>query len=180
MAFVQIPQIDYPLIPGPAFPGMLADSGDHDIATGIAEVALDVGLGVVVGSVTSPGFGTGTAGASGPSVKLPASSGDVANLLWGVTQYLAAREPQPDIAPNRYRIGDAIPCVKVGRIWVQVDATSGASLVDQGPVFLVYSGANAGKFRGDTGGGTAAQITNAKVLTGGLAGGVARIRVNLL
>ena len=175
---VQIPQTSYPLIPPPAFPGMLADSGNHDTETGFAEVPLDAGLGVVVGSVTSPGTGTGAAGMAGPSVKLLAASGDVTNLFKGVSQYLAAREPVPGSA-NRYAVGDAVPCVTQGRIWVQVDATVGAALLDEGPVFLVFSGANAGKFRGDAGvGPAAAVVAGAKCKIGATAGGVAQIKVN--
>lgn len=177
MASVEIPQVTYALIPQPAFAGMLADSGNHDIETGFAEVALDAGLGLAIGAVTAPGTGTGTSGAAGPSVKLPASSGDVTNLFAGVSQYLAAREPVAG-SSNRFAIGDAVPRLTQGRIWVQIDATGGASLVSQGPVFLVYSGAQAGKFRGDTGGGTAAQVTGAKVMIGGSAGGVAKVKFN--
>lgn len=165
---VQIPQLTYAQVPPVAFAGMLADTGYHDIESALAEVPLDVGLGVIVGATGGPT----------PSVKLPTQISDLA-LLKGISQYLAAREPTGNA--NRYAIGDAVPCVTQGRIWVQVDTTAGSSLADNGPVYLVYTGADAGRFRGDTGAGgvTAVLVPNARCKVGGVAGGVAEIKINL-
>ncbi len=167
---VAIPQISYSLVPAVSFPGMLGDeTGFRDVESAIAEVALDAGLGVIVGA---------TGGAT-PTVKLPAASGDLAALK-GITMYLAAREPTG--TANRYAIGDAVPCLSQGRIWVQVDAAAGG-MVDNGPVYLVFTGAHAGKFRGSDGntgsGATAVLVPNAKCKIGASAGGVALIKINL-
>ncbi len=164
---IEIPQVTYAQVPPVAFAGMVADSGFTDTESAVAEEALDAGLGVVVG----------TTGGATPTVVKPAASGDLA-LLKGVTMYLAAREPTG--TANRYAIGDAVPCLTQGRIWVQIDATSGSVLTDNGAVYLVFSGANAGKFRGDAGvGPSAVLVPNAKVKIGGTAGGVGQIKVNL-
>ncbi len=164
---VAIPQVSYALVPPPAFAGMIADSGFHDVESAIAEVALDCGLGVM----------KGTTGGVTPQVKLPTSAGDLA-FLKGVTIYQAIKEPTGNA--NRYAAGDPLGCLTQGRIWVQIDATVGAVMVDEGPVYWVFTGANAGKFRGDAGSGPAAVLVpNAKCKVGGTAGGVAEIKINL-
>lgn len=167
---LSIPQLSYPLIPPPAFAGMLADSGPWDIESCVAEEALDAGLGLV----------RGTNGGATPGAKKPTVIGDLATLL-GISKYEPAREPIPAIAPNRYAIGDVIAYVTMGRVWVQVDTTNGSALLDGGPVFLVYTGVDAGRFRADTGAGgvTAVLVPNARCRYGGTAGGVAMIKINL-
>lgn len=167
---VAIPQINYNLVPDPAFAGQRADAGPDRTRSMLASVALDAGLGLIYSGAAS----TGGAQQCG----LPASSGDVTNLFVGISEYLAAREPIAG-SSNRYAIGDGVSVVEEGGIWVQVDSTTGSSLVDEGPVFLIYSGADKGRFRGDNGGGTATQVTRAKCRIGGLAGSVAQIRINL-
>jgi hypothetical protein len=168
VAQIDIPQIAYNLVPAVAYAGQLADSGFTDTESAVAETALDVGIGVIVGS---------TGGAT-PSVKKPTASGDL-TLFKGVTQYLAAREPVAGSA-LRYAAGDTVPCLTQGRIWVQIDATAGSTMTDQGPVYLVFTGGNAGKFRGDAGVGPAAVLVpNAKCKIGGTEGGIAMISINL-
>lgn len=163
---IEIPQVTYALVPPVAFAGMVADNGFSDTESAVAEAPLDAGLGVVIG----------TTGGPTPTVQLPASAGDLA-LLKGVTMYLAAREPG---VSKRFDVGDAVPCLTQGRIWVQIDATSGSVLVDNGPVYLVFTGANAGKFRGDAGVGPAAVLVpNARCKVGGAAGGIGEIKINL-
>ena len=132
---IQIPQTTYTLIPGPAFPGMIADAGfGTERMTAFASQALDIGLGVCVGTAatqtnpyvggtyagdTSAGVSTGAAGGeAGPTVRLPTQASDI-NLFFGVVKYEERQEPMPNVTPNRYMIGQAIPVVTKGRIWVQ-------------------------------------------------------------
>lgn len=166
---VQIPQTTYNLVPPVAFAGMLADSGPHDIESALAEEPFDCGLGVVQG--TSMGIG------NTPQVKLPDNTGEVATFK-GVTQFLSFKEP---IAGStvRYQATDTVPVITMGRVWVHIDETVGATMVNEGPVYLVHSGAQAGKFRGDANSGAATLIPNAKCKIGGSAGGIAQIKVNL-
>lgn len=175
---VSIPQLSYDLVPAVAFAGMLADSGMRDVETAFAEVVLDAGLGVCVGATTGPGIGTGEDGEAGPTVILPTAAADVTNHFKGVALYNTGKEPTG--TANRYAVGDPVPCLQNGRVWVQIDATALAALVNDGPVFLVHSGAQAGKFRGDAGVGPAATVVaNAKCKIGGVAGGVGMIKLNL-
>ena len=167
MAIIEIPQVTYSNVPAAAFPGMLADSGPWDIESALAEVPLDAGLGVMVGATTGPT----------PTVKLPSASGDLAKFK-GIACYEAARMPTGNA--NRFKVSDPISCVTQGRVWVQVDATAGGDMVDEGPVYWVFTGANAGKFRGDAGSGpSAVLVPNAKCKIGGSAGSVAMIKINL-
>jgi hypothetical protein len=147
---------------------MVADSGIRETISCLAETVIDAGLGVV----------KGTTGGHTSQIILPTQASDVTNLFKGITQYLAMKEPNG--TAGRYAVGDAVPVLETGRIWVKVDPTAGAALLDEGPVFVVHSGANAGTFRGDAGVGPAATaLAGAKCKIGGLAGSVAEIRINI-
>jgi len=170
---LEIPQVTYNDRPPPAFAGMLGDCGPWDIQSCLAEADLDCGLGLVYGTQPS-GHDVST-----PVVDLPANTGEVAKFM-GVSQYLSQREPNGTSAA-RYAAKSGVPVVRKGRIWVKIDATAGSSLANEGPVFLVHSGAQAGKFRQDTGaGGTAATaISGARVRVGGSEGGIALVDFNI-
>jgi hypothetical protein len=165
---LQAPQTSYTQFPPVAFAGQRADSGEFEATSALAEVVFDCGLGLV----------KGTAGGPTPQVKLPTQASDVTNLFKGVSLYQAYR--QPTNTANRYAVGDAVPVVETGRIWVKIDPTVGATMSDEGPVFLVHSGANAGTFRGDAGvGPSATVVAGAKCKQGGIAGGIAAVKFNI-
>jgi hypothetical protein len=151
------PQTSVTYFPDIGLNGQLADTGHHDITTGLADTSLDCGLAVVLGA---NGY---------QSIKLPGSSGDVTNTIKGWTLYRAMKEPNDP----RYVIHDAVDVLRVGRIWIIAQG----DLVDEGPVYVVHSGANAGKVRGDNTGATL--VSRAKVIQGATAGNLAKISVNL-
>ncbi len=198
---MQIPQTTYALIPGIAFPGMAADSSFlNDKATAFAGQPLDIGLGVVTGYLAGQpnpygsgnytgdsalGISTGaTGGESGPNVCLPTTT--TLTGFYGVTKYEPGIEPTPSISPNRFAIGQPVPVWTKGKVWVQIDATSGAVLTAGSPVYLVYdaSGTNQGRFSASVG---AAGTHNLAVLLpgaicriSGTAGGIGLIEFNAL
>ena len=153
--------------PPVALAGML-DTSPRDVESRIAETDLDAGYGVVRGTDVTI-----------RQAKLPANTGDVTNGFLGVVQYSLYREPTG--MANRYLAKDVIPVVAQGGVWVLVDGTAGAILTADGPVYCVHSGAHAGKFRSDAGaGGTAATlVSGAKAKTSAVAGGIARIKINV-
>jgi hypothetical protein len=169
---LEIPQVTYNNRPPVAFAGQLGDSGPWDIRSCLAEAVMDAGLGVVYGTQPS-GADPGT-----PVVDLPANTGEVAKFM-GVALYQSQREPTG--TANRYAAKDPVPVLKRGRIWVQVDATAAAALTAEGAVYLVHSGAQAGKFRQDTGaGGTAATlVSGARCVYAGTEGGIALVDFNI-
>ena len=129
---------------------MIADAGfGTERMTAFASQALDIGLGVCVGTAatqtnpyvggtyagdTSAGVSTGVAGGeAGPTVRLPTQASDIATFF-GIVKYEERQEPQLNVTPDRYMIGQAIPVVTKGRIWVQVDTTTGAALAARGAV----------------------------------------------
>lgn len=145
--------------PDVAIAGQLADTGFRDVRTGILDTDCGAGLAVVLG-------------ANGPqSVKLPGQSSDVTDKLMGFTVYDPMREPRTP----RYAAKDCINVVKKGRLWV----TAQGDTADQGPVYVVHSGSNAGQIRGDAGGGTATVCQRARVVQGATAGGLTQIEINL-
>jgi len=194
MAFppdIQIPQVSYALRPAPAFAGQRSDDGPVDIMSTICgqqatntgapgsqvlAAGFDAGFGVVMGTSTAPSTGDRVV-----TSVLPQQASDVANLFLGVVQFLAQREPYAN-TQNRYQPGDAAPVASKGRFWVRVDPTTSnpATMVDRGPVYLVYSGPYAGTFRGDNANSNAALVSGARVWTGGTAAsGVAEVNFNL-
>lgn len=159
-------QVTFPLQPPPAFAGMKADTSNADVETRLAETALDAGYGVVKG--TDPTIG---------QCKLPANTGDVTNSFLGVTLYTPYKEPTG--TANRYLADEHVPVLGQGTIWVNVDATSGATITADGPVYCVHSGAQAGKFRGDANSGAATLVPNAKAKSSATEGGIAKIKFNV-
>lgn len=160
-AFSSGPQTSVQYFPDPGLNGQITDTGFHDITTGIGDTDLDVGLAVVLGA-------NGTR-----SIKLPGASTDVQNTIKGWTCYTPMIEPRNP----RFAQGDAVNVIRVGRVWVVCQGTT----VDEGPVYVIYSGANAGQVRGDagSGGNAAVQVTRAKIIQGASAGNLAQLSVNL-
>jgi len=157
----QFPQTTVNYFPNVGLNGQLADTGHHDITTAVAESpGFDVGLAIVLGA---GGYGYG---------RLPAASGDIASVI-GFSLYEAMREP----SIPRFLPFVAVDILRKGRIWI----TAQGITVDNGPVFIIYSGANAGQLRGDagSGGNAALQLTRATVRQGSAAGGMSLVEVNL-
>jgi hypothetical protein len=156
MSFPEVPQASVLAEPPSAIAGMIADSGFGYCESVVLDSAADAGLAIVDG-------------ANGPdSGKLPGQSSDVTNLLRGFSVYNPMIEPRTP----RFAAKDCISVKRRGRIWVQVHGD-----VTRGPFYVVHSGADAGKIRGDNTGATL--CPSAKVIVAAAAGGVAQIEVNL-
>lgn len=154
------PQLVVTQFPAVASAGQIADTGFRDVTTGIADGDMDPALAVVLGAHGSD------------SIKLPSATGDLASLK-GWTLAKVMKEPRtPQFAAT-----DAVDVLRVGRLWVVPQG----DVVDEGPVYVIHSGANAGRIRGDagSGGNAATLVSRAKVLKGATAGNLARIAVNL-
>lgn len=158
-------QTSYVFEPAVAIEGMIADSGVRDVISRLLESsASDAGLFHVKGTATD-------------QTKLPAAAGDVTNFLQGVSVYEPMRAATA--TADRLRAKDMVPLLRRGRIWVKV---AGTALVDNGPVFVTHSGADAGKVSGAVGAGpdaTAVPNGAAKCIKGGAPGALALIDLNL-
>lgn len=153
-------RVDY--FPNPGLNGTVADSGHHDITTALAESpGFDIGLAIVLGA---GGYGFG---------RLPSASTDISNgLVIGFSLYKPMQEP----AFPHWQPTFAADILRKGRIWVVCQG----AMVDQGPVFIIYSGANAGQVRGDagSGGNAAVAFSRAVARQGAAAGGLVILDVN--
>lgn len=165
---MNIPQTSYEYAPAAAVAGQLASTGfDVSTTSGIAETA--IGAGAFVASGTANG-----------QVKIPAASGDVTGKIRGVARYQVAKEPVGPIGgpflPN-FKIGDAVPVLRRGPIWVPV---AEADVADDAVPYVIFSGDNAGSIRG-TANADAVQPSNGavRVLKGASAGGLALVELNL-
>lgn len=158
----QAPQLRVDYFPNPGLNGTLVDaSGFHDITTALVEApGFDLGLAIVLGA---GGYGFG---------KIPGASGDIANVI-GFSLYKPMQEP----AFPHWQPTNAADILRKGRIWI----LSQGATVDNGPAFIIYSGANAGMLRGDagSGGNAALQFTRGTVRQGAAAGGLSILEVNL-
>lgn len=175
MTYPATVQNTYALFPAVAFAGQMSDSGRCSAVSCIASAPVTAGTFVSQTGGNAPSTGDRTV-LCGP----PTQASDVTNLLLGVARREAYRMPNAALAAQ-FAIGDTVPVQESGRIWVKVDPASGGAVVDRGPIFVVNSGANAGTIRPDTGsGGTAATaFTRGRVVTGGPAGGIAEISINI-
>lgn len=142
-------------------PGLIYDSSFRDVVSRAAEVAIGFGLGVARG--TDPDV----------QVALP-GAGDA---IVGVSVFDTS---QPT---GGYAIGDAVPVITRGRIWVQVED----AVAPGGGVFVRHTakGDNTtiGAFRSDADAtadpvDTAVQLAGAEYLTTAIAGGLALVSIN--
>lgn len=99
-------QTSYSLAQPVAMPGLLGDSGFHDILSGIAASAMGFGLAALKGSGDA-------------DLALPAASGDVAKVR-GVTVHNQAIE-QDSSGLAQYKQKSAVNVIHKGRVWVKVE-----------------------------------------------------------
>lgn len=159
----QVPQTTVTYFPNIGLNGQLADTGHHDITTAVAESpGFDIGLAVAQGA---GGYGYGRA--------LSASTDITNGLVIGWSLYKAMQEP----AFPHWQPTFAADIVRKGRIYVYCQGAT----VDNGPAFVIYSGANAGQLRGDAGAGpnAALQVPRVIVRQGAAAQGIALLDINL-
>jgi hypothetical protein len=140
---------------------MIADSSFTHKVAALAEAAVDCGMGVVLGTVNAPT----------PQVRYPANTGEVTDTFMGVVIYEAMKEPQTSAA--RYAATEPLSLMRRGPIWCVTNGT----MVAQGPVYLVHTGADVGKFRGNN--TNATLVSGARVKTGVTGAGIAEIDFNL-
>jgi hypothetical protein len=159
---IQIPQTNYTNFPAAALAGQLADLmwGKH-VDSMAADVDLDCGLFLVLG-------------ASYGRCKIPTATGQVTNNLQGVALYEAVKEPY--LTTARFKARDMIPVLRRGRVWVPVVSVT---VTDDVIPYIIHTGSDAGKIRGDNTNATAAP-SGVKVLRGAAAGGLALVEVNLV
>lgn len=160
---IQIPQTSYDLYPAAGYAGQIADLGAFtEKVSGLAQVALDAGLFLVKGTASN-------------QVKLPTATGEVTNNLKGVAVYQSLRMPTG--GANRYAIGDSLPVLRKGRIYVPVISVA---VTDDMVPYIVHTGGDAGKIRGDNAASNAtAAPSGVKVIIGAAAGGLAVVEINL-
>ncbi len=160
MTFPSGPQLSVTYFPSSAYAGMPADGGFRDVTTGIADTDMDHGLAVCLGANGDQ------------SIKLPGASGDLSSLKGFTLRRVMAEPRSPAFAAH-----DALDVMRVGRLWVAVQG----DVVSEGPVYIIYSGTNAGLVRGDagSGGNAAVLVTRCKVLEGATAGNLAKIAISL-
>jgi len=117
----------------------------------------------------------------GVQCKLPTSTGDVSGALLGVLCLETMKMPRAG-APN-YAQKDPVPVMRRGRVWVQTVADP-ASVAPDTTVFIVHSGADAGKVGSTAGTGTVATAFpaaagNAKIVKVDAAAGAALVEINM-
>lgn len=140
-----MPQTSYAInIPAQTYPGQIADNGPKDVKSGMAvAAAISYGLLCVVDTTNSNGF-------DNLAVKVPAASTDITTLSKAVGVSLAdqARAQDPSVATAQYPRYSAVPCLRMGRVWVQ----SESAVADGAPVYARWQtgdgGTVAGKFSG--------------------------------
>lgn len=150
--------------PPAAVAGMIADSGYRHIESDLLETAAGVapGLGVCMGTA----FGR---------CKIPAATGDVSAHFRGFACLPGIVEPRAGDA-NIWRQKDAVAIMRRGQIWVPVAITIG----DDVPVYIVHSGADAGKIQPAAGAGPDATLAaGVRCLKGAAGGGIALVSINL-
>lgn len=129
-------QSTYTKFPPSGLEGSVVDRAGLEVITKIASAA------------TSPG--RFVCFDDGEDAKVPAESADVTNDgAYGFVQRNTAREDE------QYAEGEALPIVKKGRLLIK----SKSAFAPDGPVFVIFDGADAGLVRnddGDTGGGAIA------------------------
>jgi hypothetical protein len=146
-------QLSYPVNPSAAFEGMLADNGDHDALSKIAEGStLAFGRGCQLGT-----------------------SEDQVKKLDGNTNKFAGVVVHKHVELGLVSDKMSISVLRKGRIWVKVDET-----IAQGdPVFVRTDAGNEGLFRKTTVAGAIDLSSKATIVVGAAAGGLAILDLNL-
>jgi len=127
----------------PAFAGMLADLSVKTVDSRAAQGEISLGFGVV--------------GGTNPEKQVKVPSGNITGFQ-GVALHQA--KEQDASGKVTYKDKDTVPVLTKGRVWVPV---IGAVAYD-GDVYLIHTGANAGKFTGSAG-ANQGQVGGAKFKT---------------
>lgn len=151
------PQLSYSIdLPAVSFPGQPADLAMKDALTGLAvAAALPYGVLVVKDLSNTSGFKL--------AAKLPSASTDitVAGSILGVVMADQARSQDPSVATAQYPRYSAVPAMRYGRIWVQVEE----AVVAGDQAFARFAsgagGTQLGAFRKSADTATAAAVPNA-------------------
>lgn len=149
-------QLSYVQTMDPAFAGMKSDCSLSRIDGYAAESVILPGCGVVTGTKADK------------QVKSPTAAGD---KFKGIA-LIQAKEMASD-GSVQYKAKDTVPVINLGRVWANV---KGAVAID-GDVFLIYTGADAGKFAAAAG-ANAFKVDGAKFKTATAGDGIAVIELN--
>ena len=160
-------QTSYSLTQAIGREGQLADAGDNDVYSFVnPAVALPFGKLAVA---------NGTDG----QVKLPTAADDIttAKLIAGVV--LASQNMESDgSALADYPVGSVVPCLRKGRVIVQVEE----AVTNGSDVFVRYAagGNGLGSFGDTAGTSERAQLAGARYLTSAAANGLAVLEINVM
>lgn len=166
-------------LPSVAFPGQPADIAMVNDNVSALAVAAAIPYGVLV----VRDLANGTPGSWEIAGKLPSADTDIttAGSALGVAVADQARAQDPSVAVPTYPQFAAVPCKRVGRIWVKVEVA-----VTAGQAAYVRFAPNAGltqlgAFRNDDDFGHAAALPNAVFVTSqASAGGYAVVELSLI
>lgn len=156
-------------IPAYSFEGQLADAGNSEKVSGLAEVAIPLGKFLIRGTDKDN------------QVKLPGLATDITALtsVAGVSLHDQAREggPAGAVAGAIAAIGSAVSVLKKGRVVVLAEETCVAG----DPVFVRYAagGSGVGSFGKTAGSTERALLAQAVWVKGATAAGLGVIEINL-
>lgn len=148
--------------------GQLNDSGFTDKISVPCALAIPYGTMVVRDSADISG-------------KAPAAASDITTIsnMMGVALAPGAIESDPNVVGSKYPAKSVVPCLRKGRVWVQVEEDVTVASV----VYVRYAaGGNGVGCFGDSAGTSekaAMPATNGKYLTGALANAYALLEINL-
>lgn len=170
------PQTSYSIdLPAVSYPGQPADIGIKDKTTALA-VAAAIPYGVLVVRDTA-----NTSDSQHIAGKVPAASTDITVLgaALGVALADQGRAQDPSVTPAQYPQYSAVPCARIGRVWVLVEEAVVAG--DQAFVrYATGSFSQKGAFRKSADTATAAALPGAYYATSASAGGYAQVELSLV
>lgn len=146
--------------------GQLADSGDNDVVSKLASVAMPFGK-LAVEAATEG------------QCKLPGVAGDVTDPLKVLGLVLKTQAIESDSSSaSDYAAGDMVNVMRKGRALVKVEQT----VVVTDPVYVRYAagGDGVGSFGNSAGTSERALLASAKYIKGAASGGLAVVELNLV
>ena len=156
-------QTSYGQYMDPATAGSLYDISPRTVDSKVAEAAIGLGFGLIAGTDLAN------------QVKVPA-----ATFSAGFIGIALSQAKEQDASGNvAYAAKDTVPVLRKGRAWVPF--ASGQAIVAETAAYLIFSGADAGKWTNAAGAGSVAvAVTGAKFITSNTSttGGVVAIELS--
>lgn len=158
-------QLSYSQNMRPAIAGTLYDLSPHTIDSCIAQGNVGFGFGVIVG--TDPQN----------QATIPAAT--FSTGFKGVAMIQSHEQPYNSTASTQYADKETMPVVRKGRVWVNF--ASGQAITAESAAYLIFSGADAGKWTNAAGAGSVAvAVSGAKFITSNTSttGGVVAVELS--